>query len=347
MLTVGQESSPLIKIKGGSAIRAVAFAANGEYLVSGGEDGVRVWRVKDGKQMATVEVRAVCKCLAVSKDGRWIAAGTDYGEVIVWDANTHEKVISHKVDDYHIYGVDFSPDSTRLVAASHMGTAPIWDVAVRKRVRTLHDNNMVTAAKYSPQGDRIATATPFYVRVWDSNDGRPLMDIRVTVTPLFNTGLLWFNNHLFIVSDSIIKQIEASTGSAVSEWPVPGSNCSSCIALPKHGKFIAYSTQRTVTFWDTVTNTQLGLIRHPQHIDSIIVSPDDYLLAIGGGWESIITIDSLSRITVSIFSRWIIVHMNSFLAPIIFPSDSISLSHIHPTFLEPDIRIDNATLHSW
>ena len=135
-----------------------------------------------------------------------------------------------------------------------------------------------------------------------------------TVTPLFHASLLWFNNHLCIVSDSKIQQLEASTGSAVFEWPVPHTMWRSCLALPKHGEFIAYSTERTVTFWDTVTHTQLGLIEHPQDIRPIALSPDDRFLAIGGeGGE--ITIHSLSRISASTLSR---CHMNNFLTPIVF-----------------------------
>ena len=55
MLTIGKESSPPIEIDGGKEIWAVAFAANGEYIVGGGEGyGVGVWQVEDGKQMATL-----------------------------------------------------------------------------------------------------------------------------------------------------------------------------------------------------------------------------------------------------------------------------------------------------
>ena len=257
-----------------------------------------MWRVEDGKQMATLEASDVL-CLAVSNDGRWIAAGTDRGP-LVWNAKTYEEVFSHRVG--YINGVDFSPDSTRLVSASGNRTASIWDIATRERVQTLDHGGWVTAAKYSPQGDRIATATGDSVRVWDCNDGRLLKQINVTVTPSYITGLLWFNSHLLVVSDGKIKQFETSTGSTVSEWPVRGSNSYSCIVLPKHRGFIAYSTERTVTFWDTATHTQLGLIRHPQNICSIALSPDDRFFAIGGG-DGKITVGSLSRITVSILSR--------------------------------------------
>jgi WD40 repeat protein len=295
-------------------VHAVTFSANGEYLLTGDDKWVRVWRVEDGTQVTTMEANVLS--LAVSKDGAWIAAGTLFGYLFVWNAKTYEKVISHW-EDFHSIGVDFSPDSTRFVSASHKQTATIWDIATCERVQTLGHGDLVIAAKYSPQGNKIATASHDSVRVWDSNNGRLLAVIKVTVIPWYNTGLLWFNNHLFVISDSTIKQFEASTGSTVSEWPVPDSIHFSCIALPTHGKFIVYSTQRTVTFWNTATHTQLGLIQHPQDIRSIAVSPDDRFLAIGGR-DGTITMNSLSRITVCILSRWIVVHMNIFLTLIKF-----------------------------
>ena len=314
MLTVEQEGSPL---NSGSDIRALAYAANGECIVSGGVEGVRVWRVEDSQQMATMEAISVL-CLAVSKDGRRIAAGTYIGDVFVWDAKTYEEVFSHTEDIDDVNGVDFSPDGTRLISASKHGTASIWDIAARNRAHTLDHDDFVTAAKYSPQGDRIATTTRDSVRVWDSNDNRLLADIKVKVTPWRNTGLLWFNNTLFVISDSKIKQFDASNGSTVSEWTVPESGGASCIALPKSGEFIAYSTWRTVTFWDTATHAQLGLIQHSQDICSIAVSPDDRVLAFSGH-DGIVAVNGMFPITVSMLSRRIVVHVNNFLALIILP----------------------------
>ena len=63
----------------------MTFTANGEYIIGGGSDGAAVWRVKDGKQMATMEDDV--RSLAVSKDGRGIAAWTNNGYTLTWDAN--------------------------------------------------------------------------------------------------------------------------------------------------------------------------------------------------------------------------------------------------------------------
>ena len=303
--------------------------------------------MEDGKQMATVAARGV-RSLAVSKDGRWIAAGTSSGEVAVWDAKTFEQVFSEHKDVYAIFGVDFSPDSTRLVTASNIRIATVFDVATRKKVQTLDHEYWVIAAKYSAQGDRIATATYFgSIRVWDSDDGHLLVHIPIKVTPECNRGLLWSNNHLFVVSDNEIKQLDASTGSSVSEWSVPDSSSTSCIALPRHGEFIAYSTEDTVTFWDTSTHAQLGLIQvtqpavaHP--IRSIALSPDDQFLATGGNGGKI-TVRSLSPITVSIVGTSQQLSCSAHLSK----QDPIPVSPLHPTLQEPDIQIDDAALKSW
>ena len=332
-----QEGSLPIEIVTGWPLSTVAFAANGEYTVGGGAETVGVWQVEDGKQMATLDCHRVCS-LAGSKDGRWIIAGTFDGERFLWDAKTFERVFFHREpddDDWHapITGFDFSPDSTRFVTAKKNRTAAIWDVATRKKVQTLDHDRGVIAAKYSPQGDRIATATyNGSVRVWDSNDGRLLMDIPVKVTPECNTGLLWSNNHLFVVSDSAIKQLEASTGSTVSEWPVRNASSMSCIALPKHGEFITYSTKDTVTFWDTSTHAQLGLIQLPQRLYSVALSPDGRFLATGGKGGGI-TVRSLSRITVSVVFLRIMPHLNNVLVSLGFPNgiQSVCLVTIPPS----------------
>ena len=94
-----------------------------------------------------MEVWEGVNCLAVSKDGRWIAAaGTVLGEILVWDSKTYEKVFEQTEPGLvAITGVDFLPDSTRLLAASRNGTVTVWDVAARQRVFVLNHKELVKA----------------------------------------------------------------------------------------------------------------------------------------------------------------------------------------------------------
>ena len=284
MLTAGQECPQSIEIDTGGEVWAVAFTANSEYLVSGGRGGVRMWRTKDGKRVATMQAEYGARCVAVSRDGRFIAAGLD--DVVVWDARNYGQVFTGEVGKT-ICDIDFSPDSTRLVSANgYNRTATIWHITIRKQAQILDHVQSVLAAKYSPRGDRIATASYTAVRVWDDNSGRLLVDVNVGLRPLH--GLLWFNNHLFVTTrDNKIRQINASTGSTVSEWSVSGTLPSS-IALPHHGRFIAYATSHNITLWDTLTHIELGLIPRSSEGRSATFSPSDQLLAVVQGRKIII-----------------------------------------------------------
>ena len=332
MLTIGQERSEATEIDAGQYVRALTFTGNGKYLVSGQEKEVRVWRVKDGKQVARMETLRTVLSLAASKNGKWIAAGT-YTELLVWNAETYEEVIKYGEGSW-VNSIDFSPDSTRLVAGAINYRAIVWDLGTATQVQTLHHDYYVITTKYAPRGDRIATATwTGPVRIWDSNNGHLLVDIEVTVTPWFNTGLLWSNDHLLAVSDKKIEEFDASTGSKVSEWLVPDIDYCSCIALPKHEQFIAFSAKRTVTFWDTSTHNQHPLtLQHPVSIRSIAFSPDDWILAIGRGWK--IAIKTLSGINVSAAFCRAISSLNSCLAPACSPA-------VFPTSYFPRTRHPN------
>ena len=99
--------------------------------------------------------------------------GTYSSYAIVWDADTFEKVLTYRENVGHIWGVDFSPDSTQLMIGSGNLTLMVWDLAARKRVLKFNQEYLM-AAKYPPQGDRIATATFRFVQVWvGSNVDKP------------------------------------------------------------------------------------------------------------------------------------------------------------------------------
>jgi len=244
-------SSTISGACGGGIVHALAFSPNGEYIVSGHDGYVRVWRVEDGKGMGTMEgAGGSFLCLAVSNDGKWIAAGAwsiwDQS-LFLWDAKTFERVFDRE-ENGSVCGLDFSPDSTTLLVASG-NTATVFDSASPERVRLgpLHHEDSLKAAKYSPSGDRIATATDDYVRLWNSNDGYLLLEVKVEVIPQYNRGLRWVDhNHLFVVSGNEIQMLETFKGSKTWECSVHRADNFSSIALPQHGEFVAWVALNTL-----------------------------------------------------------------------------------------------------
>ncbi|KAG6380489.1 WD40-repeat-containing domain protein [Boletus reticuloceps] len=287
------EPSPSAETSAGGRV-VVAFAGNAKYVVGGGKlKGIQVRRVADGQQMASMEAEGVT-CLHSSEDGRWIAAGTARGELLMWDARTYERVFEHK-EPYAINVLELFSDSTQLLSITNR-TATIWDIASGKQLQTF-DHEFSESV-----GTAFAAATENSIRVYDSHDGRLLVEIPVRVTSPYFTS---FDDHLFVISNNTIKKLEVPTGSTVAEWPVTYSE-HSCIAL--HEEIIAYSAKHGVTFWDTSTHTKSGFIERPLEISSIAFSPDGQFLAICG-LDGEVTIQDLKDGLPSCYSAAPCIHI--------------------------------------
>ncbi|KAF8431299.1 hypothetical protein L210DRAFT_3560691 [Boletus edulis BED1] len=254
----------------------VAFVDNAKYVAGGGKlKGVQVRRVADGQRMASLTAEGVL-CLAASRDGRWIAAGTARGELLAWDAETYERVFEHK-EPLPINLVDFS--GTRLLSESTNRRVTIWDIPSGKQLQTLDLEESAVAQGYSSWSSCTLLATKNSVRVYDDDDGRLLAEIPVQVTSPY---LLWSeNSHFFAISDGTIKRLDSTTSEVVAEWQVPYSEHSH-IAQSEDGKFIAYSAKHAITFWNASTHIKSGLIERPLEISFFAFSPDGQFLAICG-----------------------------------------------------------------
>ncbi|KAI9571053.1 hypothetical protein HD554DRAFT_2169413 [Boletus coccyginus] len=168
-------------------------------------------------------------------------------------------------------------------------TACIWSLSTgEKLLGPLEHDNWVVAAKFSPDGRLIATATWHRdsVRVYDSHKGSLLVDFPVKTYSLFNQSLAWASNSrlLFALScDSHIHHFDVSAKTMLLKWCIHSTNSSESIALASNGTFLATSADSLVSLWDTTTHKQIGaVITYTHSIWSMAIS-SNYDLVTGGG----------------------------------------------------------------
>ena len=270
---------------GAGTVWAVAFHPDGKHFFDGTRNGIRRWRLADGKELKK-QTGMDLNTISTSRDQKWVACGTT-GGASVWDVELREKVVEVESGET-VYSVDVAPDCTRFATGTYDGKASIWNIATGERlVGPLEHGGAVRGVKFSADG-RIATAChDGAIRIFDSHNGDQLISIKNPMDA-FNplTPITWSvdSQQLFAISkDNKLKLFDSSTGSQLAEWKIHKNDNPECIsiALAPNNGFIASSAGRFVSFWDTSTQAQVGIVEDIQKIRSVALSPDGNRLVTG------------------------------------------------------------------
>ena len=107
---------------------SIAFSPDSKFIVSNSSIGFQVWEVETGTMMIESEVSYDVFSVTFSHDGKFIATGSAYGEIHVWNATTGQLVLGpfegHIGD---VISVAFSPDDNFIVSGSNDKTVRLWD----------------------------------------------------------------------------------------------------------------------------------------------------------------------------------------------------------------------------
>jgi WD40 repeat protein len=152
---------------------SLAFTPSGTLLVSYDNGTILEWNVGDGSNTPFTDKETRFISLAVSKDGRKVAGGTEDGNIFLWDKTnpTNEKNLFQESGNT-IHSLAFSPDNKSLSAGDQQGNVRIWDVNTLKLTYTLEGHSArVHELKYSPDGKMLASASfDRTVQIWRTNN---------------------------------------------------------------------------------------------------------------------------------------------------------------------------------
>jgi WD40 repeat protein len=170
-----------------NAVNSLAFSADGHLLAWAGGLGydhtVVLWDQSAGRLLTVLQCRdtvtpTTIRCLTLSPDGQWLAAGGD-GPVRIW--NVREQKLLHElpwqvVFPSYIPSLAFAPDGAVLAACCHGGgsdtqtsdTVRTWNVATGRPgdvlvgssgVFGLSHGDVRGVVLYSPDGQQLIRVT--------------------------------------------------------------------------------------------------------------------------------------------------------------------------------------------
>ena len=145
--------------------------------MSGSSDStIRLWRARLGKLEATLNAAAAeVRSVAISRDGKTLAAGIRYGTLKTWNLATRREQSSVKAHESDVWSLAFSPGGRRLISGdgdwNKPGQVKLWDAAGLRLRQTLATSGEVLSVACSPDGRTIAAGCgDRTVKAWAVDD---------------------------------------------------------------------------------------------------------------------------------------------------------------------------------
>lgn len=286
-------------------VSAVAFSPDGRELAAGSWDGVvRIWNRTTGELRASFAGQAgdPIRDVSFSSDGKYLAValvqkqmGQIQAEVKavttnscaqIWDAQTGRVVRTFPLNRSTLQHVllRFSPDGTKLAAASNQLDCVVFNVTTGEKLATLSAAGLTESIAFSPDGSLLVTGGHDGIaRFWDTRTWQ-------------ETGAVQGNTHRMYAADfSPDGKLLATSGGDgdVKLWEVasrreiatiPGQGVEVYgIAFSQDGKTLAVGAyDNSVRIYDVATQRRLRWLRgHTDYISSVAFSPDGKTLASG------------------------------------------------------------------
>lgn len=123
--------------------------------------------------------RLISPCIALSPDGKHIAAGNYSTDdwIYEWDITSGKIVKSFKGHDKDVLCLAYSPDGNYLASGSKDNSIRLWDMKTKKIIKVLkgHKDN-VNSIVFSPDGKYIVSGSDDEtIKVWDILDLLPAL----------------------------------------------------------------------------------------------------------------------------------------------------------------------------
>lgn len=219
--------------------------------------------------------------IAISPDGKYVAAGGADQTSYLWDFATGETIHVFKGHTAEVTGVAYSPDGKYVATASYDRTARLWDVVTGETVRIFTgQSDKIECVTFSPDGKYILTTGPGEGRVWDVATGETVHLITDDPQYVFFRARYSPDGKYFAIAiqDKTVRLYDAATGEQVRVFEHPDRV--DAVAFSPDGKTIATTSyDKKARLWDLGTGQVIReFVGHQDSFNDIRFSPDGRFL---------------------------------------------------------------------
>jgi len=261
---------------------------------------------QDFPPFATLAHSSPVFSIAISPDGRWLAAAGDNGEIHLWELSKIVKdqsrsnsysYAAHQVYSGHTHKVNtltFSSDGEWLASGSRDGTIRVWAVSSGQTIQVFqHGQHEIVAMQFSPNADILATTT--------MNKNTILQLLEVKSGKKLKEAGAYTDNKVYELDFSPDQRqlISGDDSGNIYIWDAETERCGrklcehtnliySIVYSPDGQTFASSSLDQTICIWHSDKGKLLQkLLGHTGEVTSVAYHPQEKIVASGSNDRTI------------------------------------------------------------
>jgi len=274
------------------SVFSLAISPNGKVLAVGATNEIRLWQIKDSKQLMSFRGHTdYVRSIVFNSDGQILASSSEDQTVRLWDIRTGQCVKTLQGHTGRVWSIALSSDGKTLASGSEDHTIRLWDIQTGECLRTFRGHtNWVRSVAFSPDDHMLASGSVDHsIRLWDVGTGQCVNTLQGHTD--------WVRSVAFSPDGQVLAS--GSDDQAVRLWEVQTCRCIKTlqghtsrvrsVAFASSGQVVASGSEdQSVRLWDVNTGRCLKILHgHTDWVGSVAFSPDNYILASGSNDETI------------------------------------------------------------
>ncbi|KIJ62631.1 hypothetical protein HYDPIDRAFT_114290 [Hydnomerulius pinastri MD-312] len=265
------------------SISAIAmFHDRKRFVTVSWDRTIRIWDMEgeeeEGQEDLLLGHTDVIRSVAVSRDGKWLASGGDDQTIRLQNLEDRASEPTSMTCDGWVYSVDFTHDGLTLATGTFSKNVSVRAVpSLEALLEPIACSDSVYCVKFSPKGDRLASAAGCNISIWDPESGAllvgPMEGHRLTVT-----SLAWSPDGQKIVSassDESLRLWNCISGEQISDPMYGHDSHINSVAFSPNGKLIvSASFDRTARVWSVETAEQIAWYSHSLRVSCAVFTID-------------------------------------------------------------------------
>jgi WD40 repeat protein/transcriptional regulator with XRE-family HTH domain len=215
-------------------------------------------------------------------DNRWLAAGTENGDIRLWEAASGSPVRTYKGHTARVRAIAFDPSGNWMVSGSEDTTVRLWSVDTDQCVHVMqgHEDRVRTVAMSPDGGVAASGGDDGSIRLWDLNTGACLRELEghsPVRTVVFNRqGDLLASGD----EDGYIRLWNAQAGDCLKTLPRQSGEVHSVNFNHVGDLLVSGGQDAIIRLWDVSSGMLLKSLskEHENQIRSVVFNADGTLL---------------------------------------------------------------------